>query len=118
MEGHIIPSLIWLCYAGQRAMRGVALWEGILFLNAHPEFSRARPLQVVMVVLEIHGAWRCFKHLPSLGDVSGGDGGSGKSGSRKKKVAAAVAPVVSALGVEDSSSSSSPGGVSPRSSKA
>lgn len=67
MEGHIVPGLIWLCYAGQRAMRAAAIWEGIVFLDENPEYARARALQMVMIALELHGAWRCFKHLPSLG---------------------------------------------------
>lgn len=100
MEGHIIPGLIWLCYAGQRAMRGAAIWEGIVFLDENPEFARARALQVVMIALELHGAWRCFKHLPSLGETAaaaksssrnstptkrggGGSGGSGGGRSRR-----------------------------------
>lgn len=81
MEGHIIPGLIWLCYAGQRAMRGAAIWEGIVFLDENPEFARARALQVVMIALELHGAWRCFKHLPSLGDTAAAAKSSSRSSS-------------------------------------
>ena len=70
MEGLLVPSLICLCYWGQRAMRAAALWQGVVFLREHPEFNHARPLQLVMIALEIHGGWRCFKHVPhlSLGD--------------------------------------------------
>lgn len=100
-------------------MRAAAIWEGIIFLDEHPEFARARALQVVMIALEIHGAWRCFKHLPSIGDTSrkgkaAGESNSSNSsgGSSKKRGAGSsgkskAARVVSAAG-------SSPGG-SPRS---
>lgn len=61
MEGQIVPSLIWLCYAGQRVMRVAALWKGVIFMDAHPEFAKARYLQVVMIALEIYyGAWGSF----------------------------------------------------------
>ena len=78
-----MPGLIWLCYAGQRVMRAAAIWEGIVFLDEHPEFARARALQAVMIALETHGAWRCFKHLPSLGD--GGSGKGSESGTTPAK---------------------------------
>jgi hypothetical protein len=90
MEGHIIPSLIWLCYWGQRVMRAAAIWEGVLFLDEHPEFAKARYLQVVMIALEAHGAWRCWKHLPSLGDTM-----ASKAAKRRQK-AAPVAPAAAA----------------------
>lgn len=73
-------------------MRAASLWEGIVFLDENPEYARCRALQAVMIALEIHGAWRCFKYLPSMGDVSGhkvavlrkdgvGNGSNGSNGS-------------------------------------
>lgn len=98
MEGYIVPSLIWLCYAGQRAMRAAAIWEGVLFLDEHPEFARARYLQVVMIALEAHGAWRCWKHLPSLGDTTASSkAAKRRRGGGSQKAAAAVPAATAAV---------------------
>lgn len=92
-ERPIVPAAIWLCYLGQRVMRGAALWEGVVFIEAHPEYANARWLQAVMIALEAHGAWRCFKHLPSLHDAPGtATKGSSKSGKVAAAAAAHLAP--------------------------
>jgi hypothetical protein len=103
MEGRVIPALIFLCYAGQRVLRAAAIWEGFVFLGAHPEFASlgTRCLQALMIALEVKGA------ASGLDFVSRGRKGQSDGGGRKDDEAAVVGERRSSRSSSSRSSSSS-----------